>query len=97
LLKNIIDLSSYPYLIKTTKDGKELYLNPSTNQLCSKELAFANFEGLKNDAKKKVYIDELKLKNTYNNPICNINIINNTNGVSISGASTIKFLKPNLA
>ena len=76
-----------PYLVTTTKDGKELYLDPSDNRLCSRELAFANFEGLKNDAKKLVYLDELRLKNSSNKSECNINVIDEPEAVKVKAYS----------
>lgn len=49
-----------PVFIFQTTNGKEFYLDPKTNCITDREIAFADYEGLKSTAKKEVYIDELK-------------------------------------
>ncbi|MEW5819400.1 MAG: hypothetical protein AB1782_04355, partial [Cyanobacteriota bacterium] len=74
-----------PILAFTTKSGKELYLDPLTNELTSRELAFANFEGLKRTSENKVYIDLLARKSSYSDSQCILNTTSDTKGINISG------------
>lgn len=79
-----------PILVCISKSGKELYLNPRTNVLCSREMAFADYEGLKSEAQNKVYIDELRQVNLKSDQTPNVILIDEPGGVNIYGEIALK-------
>lgn len=69
----------------TLPNGKEIYADPRTGELTSRELAFASFEGLKNETETKVYIDQLRKKQQGETDNTNVLISNNSNTTIIRG------------
>lgn len=63
-----------PVFVFQSPNGKEFYIDPKTNAIADRETAFADYEGLKTTAKRKVYCENLK----HNNSKQMVNVQSNT-------------------
>lgn len=79
-----------PVFIGKDRNGNELYINPKNNKVCSREIAFGDFEGLKNQAKTLVYQKELSNYSSAKQDHCPIEILENTKEFIVKGKSSSK-------
>lgn len=76
-----------PRLVGKTKNGQELYIDPSTNRIAPIEVAFMGFESLKQQASRKVYLNQLELKAEGKIKNTGINILTDSQKATIKGDS----------
>lgn len=81
-----------PVFIFQTTNGKEFYLDPKTNTVTNREIAFANFEGLKSTSKQQVYIEQLKENSSKQTHKVQTNTFENQNAMYLFNKLTLETL-----